>query len=54
MPIFGDFGPKSVNFLILAKFFMNPILNVLMISVLIFVFKNVEPKVPNLSILDEK
>ena len=53
MPIFGDFGPKIVNFLILAKLFMNPILNVLT-SVLTFVFTNVEPKVPNLRILDEK
>ena len=43
MPKFGYFGPKGINFLILIKFGMYPILNVL-ISSLTLIFKNFEPK----------
>ena len=62
MPKFGHFGPKSVNFLILAKFRMYPISKVL-ISNLILVFgkfeaqilkfKHFGPKCINIFILNE-
>ena len=47
------FGPKSINFLVLMKFCIHPILYVL-ISNLSFVFEYLEPKFPNLGILDQK
>ena len=53
MPKLGHFGQKSINFLILTKFCMYPILKVL-ISNLTFVFENVELKSPNLGILSQK
>ena len=53
MPKFGHFRLKSINFLILTKFRMCPILNVL-ISNLSFVFKNFEPKSLNFGILSQK
>ena len=42
MPKFEHFGPKSINFLILTNFCLNPILTML-ISNLIFVFENLTP-----------
>ena len=47
MPKFEHFGPKSINFPILTKFCLNPILTML-ISNLIFVFENLTPnmKIP--------
>ena len=39
MPKFGHFGPKSINFLILTKFCLYPILKVL-ISNLTLLFEN--------------
>ena len=53
MPKFGHFGPKSINFLILTKFCMYPILDVLVLN-LALAFENFEPKFPNLGILDQK
>ena len=54
MPIFGHFGSKKINFLILlVKFCINPISNVL-ISNLTLVFENFEPKSPNVGILGQK
>ena len=49
----GHFGPASFNFLILTKFLMYPILNVL-ISNLSFTFENFESKCPSLGILGQK
>ena len=53
VPKFRHFGPKSINFLILMKFRIFPILNVL-ISNLALVFENVEPKFPNMGIFGQK
>ena len=53
MPKFEHFGPKGINFLILTKFCVYPILNV-MLSNLSFVFENFEPKYPNLGIFGQK
>ena len=50
---FSNFGAKRINFLILTKFCMYPILNVL-ISNLLFGFEKLEPKGSNLDILDQK
>ena len=50
---FGHFGPKSISSLILTKFRMYHISKVL-ISNLTLVFKNFEPKSPNLGILSQK
>ena len=52
-PKFGHFGPKSINFLILTKFRMYSILDML-ISNLSFVFENYVPKCINLGILGQK
>ena len=49
----GPNGPKSINFLILAKFHMYPISNVL-ISNLTLIFKNFDPKFSNIGILGQK
>ena len=53
MPKSRHFGPKIINFLILTKFRMYPILKVL-ISNLTFVFESFEPKSPNLGTLGQK
>ena len=54
MPKFRHFGAKSTNFLILRKFRMYPILNVL-ISDLLFVYEIVfRFCFRNLGILDQK
>ena len=53
MPKFEHFGQKSINFLILTKFCLNPILTML-ISNLIFVFENFDPKFQNLDIFVQK
>ena len=46
-------GPKSIDLLILTKFRMYPILNVL-ISNLSLVFKHFVPKSPRFGILGQK
>ena len=53
IPNFGHFGLKSINFLILTKFRMYPLLKV-MVSNLTIVLQNFEHKCPILGILDEK
>ena len=53
IPKYGHFGPKSINCLILTKFHMYPISNVL-ISNLTLVFENFELKSLNLSILGQE
>ena len=53
IPIFGYFGPKSINFVILSKFCLYPISKVL-ISNLTFLFENVEPKSPYSGIWTKK
>ena len=53
MPKFWYFGSISINFLILTKFCMYPISNVLT-SNLTLVFENFGPKSPNLGIFGQK
>ena len=53
MPKFWHFVPKSINFLILAKFRIYHISNVL-ISNLTLVFENFKHKFPNMGILGQK
>ena len=53
LPEFRIFEPKTINFVILTKICLGPILKVL-ISYPIFVFKHFEPKSSNLGILTQK
>ena len=52
MPKFGYFGKRRINFLILTKFCLYPILKVL-ISNLALVLENFKPKCSNLEILGQ-
>ena len=53
IPKFGHFVPKSINSLILTKFRVYSFSKVLILN-LTLVFKNVEPKCPNLGNLNQK
>ena len=53
MSKFGHFGPKSINFLILTKFCLYPVLKVL-ISNQTFVFENFKPKFPDFGVVSQK
>ena len=49
----SKFEPKSINLLILIKFFLYTLILKVLIPDLIFVLENFEPKPPNLDTLDQ-